>query len=174
MTLTARQEELRVLRSSSLLTFLFAVGAVAVALLCDSETMSFEAMSGVVDVVVSLLAIFVVRKIHEPANSRYHFGYAKYEPLMIGLEGTLVAAVCLTAIAYAVRDLMHPDPVDDPRLVIIYALASFAISVVFGAYMKRVAGARVPACAGRGRALDRRRLAEPGRVHRLRAGPDPL
>jgi len=138
VTLTAQQDELRVLRFSSILTFLFSLGAIAVALLCDSETMSLEAMSGVVDVVVSLLAIFVARKIQEPANSRYHFGYAKYEPLMIGLEGTLSAAVCLTAIAYAVRDLMHPDPVDDPHLVIIYALASFVISVVFGAYMKRV------------------------------------
>ena len=138
MSKTAQQEELLVLRFSSILTFLFSVCAVAVALLSDSETMSLEAMSGVVDVAVSLLAIFVVRKIHEPANSRYHFGYAKYEPLMVGLEGTLVAAVCLTAIAYAVRDLIHPDPVDDPHLVIIYALASFVISVVFGAYMKRV------------------------------------
>jgi cation diffusion facilitator family transporter len=138
MSRTAQQEELRVLRFSSILTVLFTLGAVAIALASDSETMTLEAMSGVVDVVVSLLAIFVVRKIHEPANSRYHFGYAKYEPLMIGLEGTLIAAVCLTAIAYAVRDLVHPDPVDGPLLVIIYALASFVVSVVFGAYMKRV------------------------------------
>jgi cation diffusion facilitator family transporter len=138
MSRTAQQQELRVLRFSSILTVLFTLGAVAIALASDSETMTLEAMSGVVDVVVSLLAIFVVRKIHEPANSRYHFGYAKYEPLMIGLEGTLIAAVCLTAIAYAVRDLVHPDPVDGPLLVIIYALASFVVSVVFGAYMKRV------------------------------------
>lgn len=138
MTATAQQDELRVLRFSSILTALFAVGAVAVALVSDSETMTLEAMSGLVDVVVSLLAIYVVRKVHEPANSRYHFGYLKYEPLMIGLEGTLIAAVCLTAIAYAVRDILHPDPVDDPRLVIIYALASFVLSIVFGAYTKRV------------------------------------
>jgi cation diffusion facilitator family transporter len=138
MSRTAQQEELRVLRFSSILTVLFTAGAVAVALVSDSETMTLEAMSGLVDVVVSLLAIFVVRKIHEPANSRYHFGYAKYEPLMIGLEGTLVGAICLAAIAYSVRDLMHPDPVDGPHLVIIYALAGFVVSVVFGAYMKRV------------------------------------
>lgn len=138
MSRTAQQEELLALRLSSYLTGLFTAGALAVALVSDSETMSLEAMSGLVDVVVSLLAIYVVRKIHEPANSRYHFGYAKYEPLMIGLEGSLVAAVCLTAIAYALRDLLHPDPVDEPHLVIIYALAGFILSVGFGAYMKRV------------------------------------
>ena len=98
MTTTAQQDEVRILRFSAILTILFAVGAGVIALVSDSETMTLEAMSGLVDVAVSLLAIFVVRKIQEPANSRYHFGYAKYEPLMIGLEGTLVAAVCLTAI----------------------------------------------------------------------------
>jgi cation diffusion facilitator family transporter len=138
MTSTAHTEELRVLRYSSILTALFTVAAVVVAIVSDSETMTLEAMSGLVDVVVSLLAIYVVRKIHEPANSRYHFGYAKYEPLMIGLEGSLVAAVCLAAMAYSVRDLVHPDPVDDPHLVIVYAAAGFLLSVIFGAYMKRV------------------------------------
>jgi len=138
MTQGAQSAEVRILRISAILTVLFTVGAGAVALISDSETMTLEAMSGLVDVAVSLLAIFVVRKIQEPANSRYHFGYAKYEPLMIGMEGTLVAAVCLGAIAYSIRDLMHPDPVDEPHLVIIYAAAGFLLSVLFGAYMKRV------------------------------------
>jgi ferrous-iron efflux pump FieF len=138
MTSEAQIAEVRVLRLSAILTILFALGAGAVAILSDSETMTLEAMSGLVDVAVSLLAIFVVRKIQEPANSRYHFGYAKYEPLMIGMEGTLVAAVCLAAIAYSIRDLMHPDPVDEPHLVIIYAAAGFLLSILFGAYMKRV------------------------------------
>ena len=138
MTSIAQDAEVRVLRLSAILTILFTIGAGAVALVSDSETMTLEAMSGLVDVAVSLLAIFVVRKIQEPANSRYHFGYAKYEPLMIGMEGTLVGAVCLAAIAYSVRDLMHPDPVDEPHLVIIYAGAGFLLSVLFGAYMKRV------------------------------------
>lgn len=138
MSRTAQEEEVRVLRFSSILTILFAAGAGAIAIVSDSETMTLEGMSGLVDVAVSLLAVFVARKIQEPANSRYHFGYAKYEPLMIGLEGILIAAVCLTAIGYAVRDLVHPDRVDAPHLVIIYAAAGFAVSVVFGAYMKRV------------------------------------
>jgi cation diffusion facilitator family transporter len=138
MSKTAQQEELLVLRLSSALTILFGAASVAVALISDSETMTLEAMSCFVDVVVSLLTIFVVRKIHEPANSRYHFGYAKYEPLMIGLEGSLIAAVCLSAIAYAVRDLLHPDPVAAARLVIVYSFVGFALSVAFGAYMKRV------------------------------------
>ena len=138
VTEAGNRDELLALRLSLALTILFTISALAISLVSDSETMSLEAMSGLVDVVVSLLALFVARKLHEPANDRYHFGYAKYEPLMIGLEGTLIATVCLTAIAYAVRDLVHPDPVDAPLLVIGYSMEGFLMSVSFGAYMKRL------------------------------------
>jgi cation diffusion facilitator family transporter len=138
VTQAANRDELRALRLSLAVTILFTVGALAIALVSDSETMTLEAMAGLVDVVVSLLALFVARKIHEPANERYHFGYAKYEPLMIGLEGALIATICLTAIAYAVKDLVHPDPIDAPLLVIGYSMAGFLLSVSFGACMKHL------------------------------------
>jgi cation diffusion facilitator family transporter len=132
------QAELGALRLSSILTILFAAGAVVIALFSDSETMTLEAMSGVVDVLISFLCIFVIRKVHQPADRHYHFGYAKYEPLMTTVEGVLVTAVCASAIGYAVRDLLHPDPVENQRLVIVYSLISFLVSVIFGAWMKRV------------------------------------
>ena len=134
----AAQSEIGALRLSSILTIAFAMGAVVIALFSDSETMTLEAMSGVVDVLISFLCIVVIRKVHQPADRHYHFGYAKYEPLMTTVEGLLVTAVCATAFGYAVRDLVHPDPVEDPRLVIVYSLISFLISVVFGIWMKRV------------------------------------
>ncbi|MGH7331584.1 MAG: cation diffusion facilitator family transporter [Candidatus Rokuibacteriota bacterium] len=135
---TRVQSEVGALRLSSVLTIVFASGAVVIALFSDSETMTLEAMSGVVDVLISFLCIFVIRKVHQPADRHYHFGYAKYEPLMTTVEGLLVTAVCASAIGYAVRDLLHPDPVENPRLVIVYSLISFLVSIVFGAWMKRV------------------------------------
>src|SRR5262245_44591224 len=104
----------------------------------DSETMTLEAMSSIVDIVIAGLAVFVARKVKAPANHRYQFGYAKYEPLMTTVEGILVAGVCTGAILYAVRDIVHPDPVEDAHFVVIYSAASFAISVVFGTWMRRV------------------------------------
>jgi cation diffusion facilitator family transporter len=138
VTADTQQRELFALRLSSALTILFAAGALGIAAFSDSETMTLEALSGVVDVLVSFLAIFVIRKVHEPANSRYHFGYAKYEPLMTAVEGILLAAVCAGAIGYAVRDLLHPEPVVHPHLIIVYSLVSFLASLAFGGWMKRV------------------------------------
>lgn len=126
------------MRLSALLTGLFAASALIIALLADSETMTLEAMSGLVDVVVSVLGVFVVRKVRAPANPRYHFGYAKFEPLMTTVEGLLLTAVCAASIASAARDLVHPDPVADTRLIVAYTLACFVLSVAFGNYMRRV------------------------------------
>ena len=95
---TRARSEIDALRVSSVLTVAFAVGAVIIALFSDSETMTLEAMSGVVDVVISVLCIFVIRKVHQPADRHYHFGYAKYEPLMTTVEGVLVTAVCASAV----------------------------------------------------------------------------
>src|SRR2546428_809248 len=77
MTSIAQDAEVRVLRLSAILTILFTVGAGAVALVSDSETMTLEAMSGLVDVAVSPLALFLGRESQEPAEIRDHFGYAK-------------------------------------------------------------------------------------------------
>ncbi len=138
MTGSAQSQEIRALRLSLALTVLFACGAVAIALFSNSETMTLEAITAGIDIVVAFLAIFVARKVHEPANQRYHFGYAKYEPLMTTVEGVLMAGACVGAIVYSVRDLIHPDPVEDAYLVVIYSAASFLFSVLFGKWMKRV------------------------------------
>lgn len=134
----AASDEILALRLSFLLVILFAAAAVLVAMSSDSETMSLEAMSSIVDIVVSGLAIFVARKVQAPATRRYQFGYAKYEPLMTTVEGILVAGMCTGAILYALRDIVHPDPVEDVRFVVLYSAASFIVSIVFGLWMRRV------------------------------------
>ena len=138
MTTRAESQEIQALRLSLLLVILFAAGAILIAMYSDSETMSLEAMSAVVDIVVSGLAVFVARKVRAPATHRYQFGYAKYEPLMTTVEGVLMAGVCTGAILYSARDLLNPDPVHDAGFVVVYSAASFVISVIFGLWMRRV------------------------------------
>ena len=138
MSSSTTSQELLALRLSLLLVVLLAAAAILVAMFSDSATMSLEAMSGIVDIVVACLALFVARKIGEPANHRYQFGYAKYEPLMTTVEGVLVTGVCTAAILYSVQDILHPDPVEDAHLVVIYSAVSFFVCVIFGAWMRRV------------------------------------
>ena len=138
MSAPVQTQEVLALRLSLLLVVMFAAAAVLVAMYSDSETMALEAMSAIVDIVIAGLAVFVARKVKAPANRRFHFGYAKYEPLMTTVEGILVAGVCTGAILYAARDIVHPDPVEDTHFVVIYSAASFTISVAFGLWMRSV------------------------------------
>jgi cation diffusion facilitator family transporter len=138
VTGSAQSQEILALRLSLVLTVLFGCAAVAIALFSDSETMTLEAITAGIDVVVCILAIFVARKVHEPANQRYQYGYSKYEPLMTTVEGVLLAGACVGAIVYSARDLIHPDPVESAYIIVIYSAASFLLSVIFGWWMKRV------------------------------------
>jgi cation diffusion facilitator family transporter len=142
VTRSAESQEILALRLSLVLTVLFGLAAVAIALLSDSQTMTLEAITAGIDVTICILAIFVARKVHEPANQRYQFGYAKYEPLMTTVEGVLLAGACVGAIIYSARDLLHPDPVESAYVIVIYQAASFLLSVIFGWWMKRV-GTRI-------------------------------
>jgi divalent metal cation (Fe/Co/Zn/Cd) transporter len=57
---------------------------------------------------------------------------------MTTVEGILVTGVCTGAILYSVRDILHPDPVEDAYLVVIYSAVSFLVCVSFGVWMRRV------------------------------------
>jgi divalent metal cation (Fe/Co/Zn/Cd) transporter len=73
-TTSEKAKELFVLRISTILTVIYAVIGIFIAILSDSLTLFVDALHSVVDVVVSVLAIFVVRKIQEPPNPHYNYG----------------------------------------------------------------------------------------------------
>jgi cation diffusion facilitator family transporter len=137
-TMQNRAKELFVLRISTILTVLYAVVGIFIAILCDSLTLFVDALHSVVDVIVSVLAIFVVRKIREPPNPHYNYGYAKYEPFMIAVDGLLIMAICAGTIVGSIQDIVHPEPVKRLELIIIYSFVSIFICTGFGLYMKGV------------------------------------
>lgn len=109
---------------------------ILVAVMCDSQTLMLDGLYGVADVIVSLLAIFVIKKINEPPNEKYHFGYAKYEPLMTGVEGTLIMTICAGSIVASIQDIIHDDPIKNVLVLLWYAFLSIFICIGFGLYMK--------------------------------------
>ncbi len=134
----SEESELFILKLSTLLTIIYAMVGVTIAIICDSMTMMLDGLYGVADTVVSLLAISVVRKVHLPPNDRYHFGYAKYEPFMTAVDGMLIISICTATILSATQDVIHPDPVKNIHLAIGYSFVSIFICSGFGLHMTRV------------------------------------
>ena len=137
-TTSEKAKELFVLRISTILTVIYALIGIFIAIICDSLTLFVDALHSVVDVIVSVLAIFVVRKIQEPPNPHYNYGYAKYEPFMIAVDGLLIMAICAGSIVGSVQDIVHPEPVKHLQVIIIYSFISIFICIGFGLYMKSI------------------------------------
>lgn len=136
---TGSGPELSILKISAALTIIYGLVGVTLAVICDSVTLMLDGLYAVADVIVSFLAIMVVRKIHQPPDEKYHFGYAKYEPFMTAVDGMLIVTICAATIVTGIQDIIHPEPMSKIHLAIIYALISFIVCIGFGTYMKRMA-----------------------------------
>ncbi|MBU9888395.1 MAG: cation diffusion facilitator family transporter [Candidatus Omnitrophica bacterium] len=131
------REELFVLKLSAVLTGVYGITGIVIAVMCDSMTLMLDGLYGVVDIFVSFFAIAVVRKVSLPPDEKYPFGYAKYEPVMTAVDGILIVAICAATVFSSVQDLIHPEPMANLRLAVGYSFVSFFVCAGFGTYMKR-------------------------------------
>ncbi len=136
--LTDNQKELRILKVATIITITYAFIAVAIALVSDSQAMLLDGMYSMIDIVISCLSIYVVKKVHQPPDEKYHFGYAKYESFMTAVDGVLLLGLCCFTLGSAVQDLLHPDPVDHVELIVCFAFVSIFVGLGMGIFMRRV------------------------------------
>ncbi|MGV8057886.1 MAG: cation diffusion facilitator family transporter [Smithellaceae bacterium] len=131
-----RRKELLLLKAATAATVVYAAVAVIIALISDSMTLLLDGAYSVIDMLVSFAAILVVRKLQEPPNERYHFGYAKFEPLMTAADGLLLLFLCFMSIFVALQDLMHPDPVEHVGVILVFTATSVFLCLGMGLYMR--------------------------------------
>lgn len=132
------KSELLAMKLSFILTIVYVIADVVIALITDSNTVLLDGLYGVADMVVSFLAIFVISKVNQPPDDKYHFGYAKYEPFMTALEGILITAVCVSTVTLSIQDLVHAEPVVHGGLIAGYSFLNMLICFGFGLYMQYV------------------------------------
>lgn len=136
MSESFQRKELLLLKVATVLTVVYAIIAVTIAIISDSMTLLLDGAYSVIDMLVSFAAILVVRKLQEPPNERYHFGYAKFEPLMTAADGLLLLFLCFMSIFVALQDLMHPEPVDHVGVILVFTATSVFLCLGMGLYMQ--------------------------------------
>jgi cation diffusion facilitator family transporter len=132
-----QSKELLLLKVATGLTIVYAIIAVIIAIISDSMTLLLDGAYSVIDMLVSFAAIIVVRKLQEPPNEKYHFGYAKFEPLMTAADGLLLLFLCFMSIFVAMQDLAHPDPVDHVGIILVFTATSVFLCLGLGLYMRQ-------------------------------------
>jgi cation diffusion facilitator family transporter len=129
------EKEINLMKVSAALTVVFAIAGVSMAAITDSISLLLDALYGVADMIISIAAVFIVRKIHSPADRNYHYGYAKFEPFMTGINGTLILCLCCCTIITSIQDIMNADPVKHLYLIVAYSFISMVVCYGFGLYM---------------------------------------
>ena len=56
---------------------------------------------------MSLLTMRVARLVRQPDDQWFHFGYARFEPLLNLLKGIVILGVCGLSLASAIQALLH-------------------------------------------------------------------
>ncbi len=98
-----------------------------VGIMVDSITLILDASASVVILLVALLMNFSLKKIHREPDDLYNFGYTKFEPLTVLVQGSLIIATCIITIKFAIQDIVHADTV---RTYLLPTIATFFCGLI--------------------------------------------
>lgn len=143
-TLYDLTDEQGVFRLSISMTILVAVMGVVMGIISGSASIMFDGVYSMLDTVMSLLALFVVKLIQADTGSgylserlrkRFSMGFWHLEPIVLGLNGTLLVAVALYALVNALASIFEGGT----ELHMGAAIAYAAVTLVICGAMVRVA-----------------------------------
>lgn len=118
--------------------FLFLISLV-VGIISDSVALLLDASTGLVTLAVAFLVRFSIKKINKPPDDLYNFGYGKYEPLTVTLQGALIIITCLVCMKFAIQDIIHAEDITRYDIPTITAFISGLLGIIIALYLKRTA-----------------------------------
>ncbi len=119
---------------ASVFTFLIAA---VVGIAVDSITLLLDASAGLVILATAVLTHSSLKKIRLPPDDLYHFGYGKYEPFTVSIQGTLIIITCLISLKFAIQDIVHPEDIHSYTLPVAAALAMAVMGLMVSRFLKR-------------------------------------
>ena len=97
-----------------------------------------DALESGVNLLAALIAYVSLRYSHRPADPDHTYGHEKIEFFSSGIEGVLVVIAGLGSVAYAVRHLMQPHPLDALGLGVVLAVAASVVNLAVALVLLRV------------------------------------
>jgi cation diffusion facilitator family transporter len=117
---------------------LFLISAV-IGIAVDSITLILDAAASLVILASGLLMHFSARKIHQPPNEHYHYGYHKYEPLTALVQRVLIIATCVISIHFAAQDILHAEDIHSYSLPAAATFFAAVLGFVIMGYLGKIA-----------------------------------
>ncbi|MFV0481436.1 MAG: cation diffusion facilitator family transporter [Campylobacteraceae bacterium] len=133
------KKERGVLRLSITATLFVAISGIVFGLMSGSVAIMFDGMYDLVDAGMSLLSLVVVKLISSYANStglspklqeRFTMGFWHLEPMVLGLNGTLLIGIAIYAVINAINSLLQGGRELEFGIAIVYAVIIVLFSSV--------------------------------------------
>ena len=135
----ALTRERAALNLSAVGNLVMAVAGLGFAVLTGSEALLLDGAFSLVGFIMVLLARVVAELAERPDSVRYHFGYARFEPLMNSVRGLLMLMATLFAVGSAVVALTRGGREIAPGLALVYCVVAGAICMTLAWVQKRAA-----------------------------------
>lgn len=124
-------DEIRVLRLSTVVNFCFGIVGVAFAVLSRSRSILFDGLYAFVVSFFTIISARVVRLVKRGDSRDFQFGYGAFEPLFIVVRVLSMFFMYLTLGIDAVRTMLRGGNQVELPLAIVYAAFSAAASLAF-------------------------------------------
>ncbi|MDW5375337.1 cation transporter [Halomonas sp. HP20-15] len=130
--------EQRTLMLSIATTLAVSVLGVTFGLLAGSRSILFDGVFSTIDAAMSGLALLVARLAVREASQRFQHGFWHLEPMVAGLNGSILLLLCFYAFLNAVQGLMDGGQELAFGLAIVYAVVVATACFTMYAYERRI------------------------------------
>ena len=137
-TSSTLEQEIRTNRISIYACAIIGLASFLVGVITDSVTMMLDSSAWGAGVITSILYTHIIKTVDKSPDAKYNFGYSKYEPLAVTIEGLLILSACVLSVKFAIQDLVHPEDTSGYTLVIFATGITGIVSLAIGLYTQRV------------------------------------
>ena len=127
------------LRVSIVAAGVLGVVGITVGLIARSQMIVFDGVYAVLGIVLSWMALRALRLVDAGPTVRYPFGREALTPLVIGIQGLVLLAVCVYAAIEAIGTIRDGGSAVSPGPAIAYAIASLAATMAVWWWLRRTA-----------------------------------
>ncbi len=134
--------EERLLLFSLLLELLFGITGIALSKICLSQAVLLDGSYSLLCTLTMAATVYVARRIRQSPNSRYPFGQAALEPLMLVVESIILLMLCAVLAGHAVQLILKGGVHLNYSVAIGYEAASLITGLAMTIGMK-IAGEKL-------------------------------
>ncbi len=107
-------------------------------LLSDSIALLLDAAMGLIFLLVAFFVRFIIKRVNQPADHLFNFGYEKYEPLAAVIQNVAIVTACVVAVKFAIQDIIHPEDITRYDIPAVASSLAGMIAMLMALYLRKV------------------------------------